>query len=140
VPTVLEIRKAFEVVVKDTIDAYDIAVSIAWPNKTFDPGDSVKLYVRPTLHPEAEIPKTLGPGPRVHREGMYKIGCFLRAGEGQDRLDHLAETLKEAYPYDTEDLVAGGRMIQIDRKSVGGLLTPPGWAFVPVTINWSIGI
>lgn len=140
-PTLLDIRKAFEVRLADTLAAYDIAVEVNWPDgQSFD-DSALLIYCRPRLFQAAETPKTLGPNPRVQRRGLFKIQSFLKEGQPEDRLDDLAETLKEAYPYAT-DLVAGGASVQIENKTVLGQGAAPvdGWVYRSTDITWSIGI
>jgi hypothetical protein len=141
-PTRLEIRKAFERTLRDACDAqYGAGWSdshISWPNMGFD-DSALDRYLRPTLHGPVNLPRTLGPTPAVSRKGFFKVGCFVKAGSRADPLDSLADLVVAAYPYGV-DLVAGGAQIQIDQVTVGDLLTPPGWAYEPVDINWSINI
>lgn len=143
----LEIRKAFEVALANAItaaygagtaDPQNAANMVAWPNQDFDPKPK-DLYVRPTLHGPRSQPRTLGPDPAVTRRGFFKVGCFLKSGLRQDPLDSLAKVVVAAYPYGT-DLTAGGAIIQIEEITEGDPLTPPGWLYKPVDINWRINI
>jgi hypothetical protein len=146
-PSPLTIRKAFEVVLAAAIEAEygsgfadptDDNCMVWWPNQKFDPKDK-PMYVRPSFQGYEEEPRTLGPNPAVSREGFYKVGCFLQAGAREDPLDTLAETVKAAYPYNT-DLTAGGASVQIERIRVGELINPPAWAYKPVDIYWRVHI
>lgn len=137
----IEIRKTLETVAKDAI-----AAAALWPadppmqaaNVKFNDA-GVDLYWRPTLSSNRERPATMGPNPRVARKGFFKVGVFAREGTGTDQLDKLAQVIKDAYPYDS-DIDVGGVKVQIDNREMGDLLTPPGWAYRPVDIYWSIGI
>ena len=136
--TDLAIRKAFEKIVRDTIEAFPEEVGIDWPLEKFD--DSVRtIYVRPRLGDIARHPRTLGPTPAVHTAGSFSIGCFLKMGERQDRLDRLADTMEAAYPYGLDLTIEGG-VVQINRVSKTGLLTPPGWGYRAVDVVFSMEI
>jgi hypothetical protein len=134
----IEIRKAFEVVLKNALAAYSETVAVDWPNEGFDDTDKT-IYVKPRLGDVSRLPKTLGDNPAVHTDGYFSIGCYLKQGERQDRLDLLVKAVAAAYPYDT-DLSAGGGVIMIRNVRSGGLLTPPKWAYRPVDITWSMEI
>lgn len=137
---IIDIRKAFEAKLKAAVDALPEAErpALRWPGIRWD-DSGVDHYLRPTLHAARERPATLGPSPRLARQGFFKVGVFSRAGLGTDRLDQLADIVKAAYPYGV-DLTVGAAKVQIDRRDVGDLLEPPGWSYKPVDLYWSIGL
>lgn len=151
-PTDLQIRKALEKPLRDAIvaaygaDAVDpeqpTKCIVAWPNMGFDPNKldkSIVVYCRPTLHGPVQLPRTLGSNPAVSSTGLFKIGCFVKAGVREDPLSDLVDTVKAAYSYDS-DLAAGGAKIQIEGKTGGDAVPLSGWLYRSADISWRINI
>jgi hypothetical protein len=136
------IRKALEAPLLASVTLYGPYVknttvpSVEWPKLALKREVGFP-YLRFSFFPGVDQVLEMGQHPLTVRRGYASIGIFTPLGEGEDKNDTLSDQVVAAYPYGTE-LVFGGRKVIIDTVDPGSCVPDEGWLFSPVNVNWTL--
>ena len=131
----------------------DPATQLRWPNVAFDT-KTVPEYARFSFHDFNRLAATLGPRPRVSRNGSVVLGVYVRAGSGQDRADQImgqqptgdgsgadggkaGSGLLAGFGYPVE-LIRDDVRVRLDlASSAGDAVEVDGWWYLSTSVPWN---
>lgn len=130
-----KIRRACEIPLKAVSQA--TSVPVEWQGKPLDvtggpPAEKFKFGMGAIVVEILEI----GPNPMFNGHGRFSIVVCTKPGGGEDRNDHLAGIVAEAYPYG-ETLSFDGVNVFVDKIESGSYAVHGGYFFCPVTVMWN---
>lgn len=112
-------------------------MGVAYPNVAFTP-DGTNPYVRLTIAKNTPVTHRLGGGKEPERMGIFQATIYWPIGVGLVAPSEVANTIRNAFAYNTTIDHAGIRIRVTQEPAVRGDLPDGAYTQIPVVIPWSV--
>ena len=114
---------------------------IAYENVSFDPTTGTS-FLKPSLLPTVRRPTVMGSNPQQRYQGLFRILCHVKEGQGPGLGDSLANSVMEAFEAATDINYTNASNqtinVSIDYADRNAAVVDTPWYIVPVSIGWHI--
>ena len=114
---------------------------IAHENVSFDPTTGTS-FLQPIFTPTIRRPTVMGTNPQQRYQGLFRILCHVKEGQGPGVGDSLANSVMEAFEAATDINYTNASNqtinVSIDYSDRQPAVVDTPWYIVPVSIGWHI--